>query len=277
MEQKGTDDAISFGEFKLVNQDLVKKMIAESMKAWELMHQEKLNALKLELIEVKTSQEFICAKYEDLKTNYENLQKINKKQAEEIENLQAQSTNLEVRGANDEGKLDDIEQYGRRQNLEIVGIPTKPGENTNKIVQEVAKLMKINLSEDQISTSHRLPAPQRPKNNDTSSGSRKILASPPIIARFLSRDVRNSLYANRKLLRDANLKEFFVDGTTQIFVNENLTRFRKNLLWRTKQKAKDNGFKYVWTRNGNICVRLSENCDAIMIKNEQDLDLIKSN
>ena len=195
MEQKGTDDAISFGEFKLVNQDLVKKMIAESMKAWELMHQEKLNALKLELIEVKTSQEFICAKYEDLKTNYENLQKINKKQAEEIENLQAQSTNLEVRGANDEGKLDDIEQYGRRQNLEIVGIPTKPGENTNKIVQEVAKLMKINLSEDQISTSHRLPAPQRPKNDDTSSGSRKILASPPIIARFLSSDVRNSLYA----------------------------------------------------------------------------------
>ena len=283
MEQKGTDDAISFGEFKLVNQDLVKKMIAESMKAWELMHQEKLNALKLELIEVKTSQEFICAKYEDLKTNYENLQKINKKQAEEIENLQAQSnlfaqsTNLEVRGANDEGKLDDIEQYGRRQNLEIVGIPTKPGENTNKIVQEVAKLMKINLSKDQISTSHRLPAPQRPKNDDTSSGSRKILASPPIIAQFLSRNVRNSLYANRKLLCDANLKEFFVDGTTQIFVNENLTRFRKNLLWRTKQKAKDNGFKYVWTRNGNICVRLSENCDAIMIKNEQDLDLIKSN
>ena len=80
-----------------------------------------------------------------------------------------------------------------------------------------------------------------------------------------------------QLLRDANLKEFFVDGTTQIFVNENLTRFRKNLLWRTKQKAKDNGFKYVWTRNGNICVRFSENCDAIMIKNEQDLDLIKSN
>ena len=86
MEQKGADDAISFGEFKLVK-DLVKKMIAESMKAWELMHQEKVNALKLELIEVKTNQEFICAKYEDLKTNYENLQKINKKQAEEIENL----------------------------------------------------------------------------------------------------------------------------------------------------------------------------------------------
>ena len=48
------------------------------MKAWELRHQEELNALKLELREVKTSQEFICAKYEDLKIYYEKLQKIYK-------------------------------------------------------------------------------------------------------------------------------------------------------------------------------------------------------
>ena len=67
MEKKTTDAAISFGNIKLVDQDLVKKMVAESMKAWGLRHQEELNALKLELREVKTSQEFICAKYEDLK------------------------------------------------------------------------------------------------------------------------------------------------------------------------------------------------------------------
>ena len=62
--KKTADAAISFGNITLVHQDLVKKMIAESMKAWELRHQEELNALKLELREVKTSQEFICAKYE---------------------------------------------------------------------------------------------------------------------------------------------------------------------------------------------------------------------
>ena len=126
------------------------------MKAWELRHQEELNALKLELREVKSSQEFICVKYKDLKINYEKLQKINKKQAEDIEKLQTQSTNLEIREAKGEGKIDENEQYDRRQNLEIAGIPSKTGENTNKIVQEVAKLMNINLSEDQISTSHRL-------------------------------------------------------------------------------------------------------------------------
>ena len=275
--KKTTDAAISFGNIKLVDQGLVKKMVAESMKAWELRHQEELNALKLELREVKTSQEFICAKYEDLKINYEKLQKINKKQAEDIEKLQTQSTNLEIREVKGEGKIDENEQCDRRQNLEIAGIPSKTGENTNEIVQEVAKLMNINLSEDQISTSHRLPASQRPNRDNNESKKRQIASSPPIIVRFLSRDVRNSLYFNRKLLREANLKKIFVEGTTEIYVNENLTRTRKNLLWKAKQRAKANGFKYVWTHNGRINVRLSEDNEAILISNEKDLDLIKSN
>ena len=101
--------------------------------------------------------------------------------------------------------------------------------------------------------------------------------SLPIIVRFLSRDVRNSLYSNRKLLREANLKKFFVQGTTEIYLNENLTRTRKNLLWKAKQRAKANGYKYVWTNNGRINVRLSKGNEVILISNEEDLDLIKSN
>ena len=47
--------------------------------------------------------------------------------------LQLQSINLEVREAKDETKLDAIKQYGRRQNLEIIGVHYKSGENTNNI------------------------------------------------------------------------------------------------------------------------------------------------
>ena len=68
-------------------------------------------------------------------------------------------------------KLNRLEQYGRRQNLEIVGNPVQDGENTN-------------LTPEQISTSHRLPA-KNPEN-----------LSPIIIARFTNRDVRNKIYAN---------------------------------------------------------------------------------
>ena len=75
---------------------------------------------------------------------------INKKQEKEITELKAKSLNLEVRGAKEEEKLDALEQYGRKQNLEIVGIPIRHGENTNEIVKEVAQLIKFKLTNDQI-------------------------------------------------------------------------------------------------------------------------------
>ena len=38
--------------------------------------------------------------------------------------------------------IDNLEQYGRRQNFESIGIPQDDGENTNSIVIEVAKCWK---------------------------------------------------------------------------------------------------------------------------------------
>ena len=101
-------------------------------------------------------------------------------------------------------------------------------------------------------------------------------SSLPIIVRFVSHDIGNKLNSNRRLLRHADLENFSIGVTTTIFVNENLTRFRKNLLWETKQKAKENGLKYTWTTNVNAFVRKSKIHNSIMIKNEQDLNLIKS-
>ena len=269
------ESTITFGEMKLFDQDKINNIITESMRAWELLHQQEINVLKAESLEDKSSQEFICAQYKDLKLNFTNLQKINKQQAEDIKTLQLQSTKLEVGEAKDEKKLDAIEQYGRRQNLEIIGVPYNSGENTNNIIKEVAKMIDVDLSDERISTSHRLPASTRFMQGKRVNENQQP-SSPPIIVRFVCRDIRNKLYSNRRLLRQADLKNFSIDGTTTIFVIEKLTRFRKNLLWKTKQKAKENGFKYTWTTNGNVFVRRSEIHNSIMIKNEQDLNLIKS-
>ena len=61
----------------------------------------------------------------------------------------------------------------------------------------------------------------QPKNSEPA-------ASPPIIVRFLSRDVGNQLYATRKLARTANLREFSLQGAENIYINENLTQSRKS-------------------------------------------------
>ena len=62
-----------------------------------------------------------------------------------------------MQGVKEIEKVDALEQYGRRQNLEIVGVPVKDNENTNAIVMEVARLMNVKVEPHHISISHRLP------------------------------------------------------------------------------------------------------------------------
>ena len=245
----------SLTQSKEVNSKYVTEKINEAINELKKVYDAEINALKAELVVVKESQSFICDKYDFLKESYDKLLKENKE-------LKSQSKELKSQSESEVEKLDRLEQYGRRQNLEIVGIPVQDGENTNAIVIEVAKLLDVSLTPEQISTSHRLPA-KNPENR-----------SPPIIARFTNRDVRNQIYANRKATRTASLVNFSVPGTEKVYVNENLTRPRKKLFWLTKQKAKKIGFKYFWTTNGNIFVKQTDQAEVIAIKNEKDLDLM---
>ena len=116
-----------------------------------------INTLKVELLELKSSQEFVCSKYKSLKSEYEKLLQTNRKQESEIISLKEQSTTLENKKIKNTEKLDAVEQHGRRQNLEIKGMPIVYGEDTNKIVVEVARSLNVDISTDDISTSHRLP------------------------------------------------------------------------------------------------------------------------
>ena len=95
----------------------VKKMVAEAVNLWKTEYLHEINALKVELLELKSSQEFVCSKHESIKSKYEKLLQKNRKQESEIISLKEQSTALENKQIKDTEKLDAVEQYGRGQNL----------------------------------------------------------------------------------------------------------------------------------------------------------------
>ena len=80
-------------------------------------------------------------------------------------------------------ELNRQEQYSRRECLEISGIPFQESENTNDIVIEIGKLVGIQIQEEDISVSHRLPV---------TDGCR---STPAIIVKFIRRvqSVMNSM------------------------------------------------------------------------------------
>ena len=55
-----------------------------------------------------------------------------------------------------EVQLEELDQYGRRKNFEVRGIPWTQNENTNAIVKKMAESPKVKLDDKDISTSYRL-------------------------------------------------------------------------------------------------------------------------
>ena len=91
-----------------------------------------------------------------LKNDYSQLLNTNQKQENEIKKLKAEAIELNSQSTKEAIKLDAFEHYGRRQNLEIVGTSVQKAKNTNAIIQELAKLLKVSVAASDIFTSHRL-------------------------------------------------------------------------------------------------------------------------
>ena len=109
--------------------------------------------------------------------------------------------------------------------------------------------------------------PKKFKANDSAS------RPPTIIAQFTNKRVRNEIFAKRKKAKE--MTAFPVDEMTNLYINENLTQFRKRLFWSTKQTAKAKKFKFFWTTNGQIWIKKNESEDAIPIRCEDDLDSLQ--
>ena len=238
----------------------LKLMIKEALFEKNVQHQQEVEALRMQIIELKSSQEFICLKYDNLKAEYDRLT-LAQQQHNKIY-VKQRSMSQQV-AESDTSKIDVIGQYGRRQNLEFKGVPVTENENVTNTVIEISKLLGVEITKSDISTAHRL-ATKHPKNGAASS------VPPAIIARFVRRDIRNEIYNRRKTAKTIQPHQYPVPGMTKLYVNENLTQYRKKLLWKTKELTKKYHYAYLWTTNGKIFVKKNEKDKPRIIQSEND-------
>ena len=157
-------------------------------------------------------------------------------------------------GFNVEIKLDELEQYTRRDCLEITGIPVVPNDSPALLVKEMSEIMGVNLNENDISIAHRLPPTKKVKDR--------------LIVKFTRREKRDEIYSKRKNLKSKRTKDLpsvvcepesaVVSHKAQIHVNESLTPYRKRLLGRILQFKRDHNYKFIWTANGKIMLKKTE-------------------
>ena len=237
----------------------------------EAILDKKLALLNQKIKDVNLSMSLINEKYELILkklSTFEEERKdlINVNQALKSE-LQATTTKLKDLSV----AHNDLEQYGRKECVEIRGIPLPCGqsmEDTNEIALKVAHLIDVDIEDRDISISHRL------KTSDSYKG--KVNKSPPIIVKFVRGITKEKFYKARRKLSDLSTKDLGYPIDQRIFIAESLTQRNKELFKEAYQVRKDKKFKYIWTSSGKIFLRRNDSSPVLPIMGMNDLLKIKS-
>jgi hypothetical protein len=153
-------------------------------------------------------------------------------------------------------RVNELEQNQLNNYLEISGVPVKPNEDVQKIVQQVAQVCEV--EDSNIVDVYR-------------EASRKANIPPPIIVQFSSSAARNT-WLRRTEGRKLTVDDVLENGAdSSVYLNEQLTPYNKKLLWQTKQSGKEKNYNFIWTRNGKIFARLREEVGVVRIRNQSDI------
>ncbi|CAH2108186.1 unnamed protein product [Euphydryas editha] len=145
-----------------------------------------------------------------------------------------------------EQKVNDFEQASLNHNVEIVGIEQLPNENLKKLVNKIGEL--IEVSSDDVEWVKR----SRPLKAGSKSAN--------ILVGFKTTGTasRDRWLAQRRNLKNTTSNMITgVSDKSYIFINEDLTKSARSILWNTKKQL-GQVFKYIWVSNGRILIKKAD-------------------
>ena len=215
----------------------------EALKSDWLFLQKEIGKLHEKSDHMLGSLTYIASEYDSFSNSITKLNSQNQTLTKDIQTLIGSVARTSQQQTETE-KLDDLEQYGRRENHEIHGVPWTRNACTNEIVQKVAKILNVKLTSNDISTSHRL------FNSGIVNANEKN-QHPPIIVRFANRDKRNELFCQRLKLNtytrafSSEFPKFLGLVPHNLTIRENLIKFRKFLFNETSKLKHAMNYQYL--------------------------------
>lgn len=204
--------------------------------------------------------------------NIEELKTVLKEQSDKIDRYEKkidellnQNTNLRKRVRDLEIGLDEAEQYSRINCLEISGVPDKVNEDVVTEVKKVGEALGVTITDDMIDACHRL-------------GRKQDKWPRAIIVKFSRRSVKEEMLQKRRVKRNFNTTHIGERNSPGkvIYINESLTKARRELHKQVRELKKKKGLSFIWIRNGNILVRPNEGDPVIAVTTMEDLKKLQN-
>lgn len=231
--------------------DAFKKEVFDELK----QHNDKLN-------DFNKTMEFLSKGIDDANVLMNNIRK-------EFKDIKKQNEELVLKNAELTGAVDkltdrvrELEQYSRKANVEISGIPSTPKEDSLSLVKDIGKAIGQPVDQDHVLAVHRVPSYNTKRD-------------PPLIVQFRDRLVRDkwlSTFKSKKTLMANEVHPTFPKN--RVYINEHLCPENKQFLGKLKMKCRELGIRYVWFREGKFFVRKSDGEQCHKIVKIQDLNKI---
>ena len=161
---------------------------------------------------------------------------------------------------------DHLEQYTRKNSLEIHGTPEQAYESTEEVVLKLANALEVPVCQQDIEISHKLSRRKGFK---------------PIIVKFVNHKTKTNLYKARTKLKNVSFSSLFPASTAaarvasgKIYLFESLTSYRKKIVNKANEMRNDGSILSVWTMDGKIFIKTSPEGRPIKINELDDLDYL---
>lgn len=238
---------------------ITKEFLVNMMEAFKNEVFGELKAYSKEFSEIKKSMTFFSEKLDETNKLLEVTNNNYKEVKKEVEELKQKNSELTLEIKEIKVRLRHMEQYSRKCNVEISGVPVTNREDAVTVVEDVGKAIGVTLRREEVAAAHRVPTFRTGK-------------APSIVVQFTTRTTRDQWIAKAKVKRDLTadaINRSF--PKTRVFIGEHLTPETKILLSRAKDKCKALGWKFVWCREGKVYVRKEEGAKCVRVDSQDDL------
>lgn len=215
----------------------------------ENLHDMIVKAMSSEDIRTKLVESIVDTIVEQVTQSvYQALQMDLDEHREQLNTLDEKVNTLEKKVTALQSVCEEQEQYSRRNCLRFQGIKEVPNECTDDTIRRLAsEKMDVELRPCDIDRSHRITPRSGTANGRPHS----------IIIKFASYNARQAVFSNRTKLKGTN-----------VYVHEDLTAYRQQLLRKVRQSP---DVARTWTNDGRIKALLKNN-EKVSIRSEKDLE-----
>lgn len=145
--------------------------------------------------------------------------------------------------------------------LQISGIPEAPGESVGHLASTICQKLGVQLDERDVVNCER-------------AGPVRSNADMPrsINIRFARRATRDAVLKAVRVRRTTTTADLGLAGEPRRFyINERLTRHNRQLFKLARERGRQAGWRFTWTREGRVFMRRAEGQPAQRIRSEADL------